>query len=141
MTSVDNYIKHKWSGIKLEQRIYDDKFISAIMSYDNGKINFFRKDRGQQKDIHARFHRRRSYNIIINFEIRIIRCSIISKTIDGLPCSGPFFLYFTSLETQQYFGKVLISVQTELVPSEIENTKTLNIDGMLHNEVTIDLIL
>lgn len=47
--------------------------------------------------------------------------------IDGLSCFGPAFLHFTSLKTQQYFGRILVSVKTELVPSEIENTKTLQI--------------
>lgn len=52
------------------------------------------------------------------------------KITDGLPCFGPAFLHFTSLETQQYFGRILLSVETELVPSEIENIKTLHIDDI-----------
>lgn len=47
--------------------------------------------------------------------------------IDGLSCFGPAFIHFTSLKTQQYFGRILVSVKTELVPSEIESIKTLKI--------------
>lgn len=47
--------------------------------------------------------------------------------IDGLPCFGPAFLHFTLLETQQYFGKILISIETKLVPPEIENLRTLKV--------------
>jgi len=32
------------------------------------------------------------------------------------------------LETQQYFGRILLSVETDLVPSEIENVNRLQID-------------
>jgi len=34
------------------------------------------------------------------------------------------------LETQQYFGRILLSVETELVPSEIENINRLKIDDI-----------
>ncbi|XP_022180841.1 uncharacterized protein LOC111041011 isoform X5 [Myzus persicae] len=49
---------------------------------------------------------------------------------DGLPCFGPAFLHFITLETQQYFGRILLSVETELVPSEIESVERLQIDDI-----------
>lgn len=60
-----------------------------------------------------------------NFNIIRYQFKIIT---DGLPCFGPAFLHFTTLETQQYFGRILLSVETELVPSEIESVERLQID-------------
>ncbi|XP_025206178.1 uncharacterized protein LOC112602358 [Melanaphis sacchari] len=48
---------------------------------------------------------------------------------DGLPCFGPAFLHFTTLESQ-YFGRILLSVETELVPSEVESFERLQIDDI-----------
>jgi len=59
---------------------------------------------------------------------------------DGLPCFGPAFLHFTTLETQQYSGRILLSVETELVPSEIENFERLQIydaDSILDEVINI----
>lgn len=59
--------------------------------------------------------------------------------IDNLPCFGPAFLHFVLLETQQYFGRILISVETELVPPEIETKKILQIENIVstpHEVVT-----
>ncbi|XP_060846316.1 uncharacterized protein LOC132925975 [Rhopalosiphum padi] len=49
---------------------------------------------------------------------------------DGLPFFGPAFLHFTSLESRQYFGRILLSVETELVPAEIENVERLQVDDI-----------
>jgi len=34
------------------------------------------------------------------------------------------------LESQQYFGRILLSVDTELVPSEVENVERLQIEDI-----------
>lgn len=62
---------------------------------------------------------------------------IVQYIIDGLPYFGPAFLHFMSLETQKYFGKIFISIKTELVPSEIENIKSYQIENIkpILNEV------
>lgn len=39
-------------------------------------------------------------------------------------------MHFITLETQQYFGRILLSVETELVPSEIESVERLQIDDI-----------
>jgi len=54
----------------------------------------------------------------------------LKKITDGPPCIGPAFLHFTTLESQQYFGRILLSVDTELVPPEIENVKRLQIEDI-----------
>ncbi|XP_027839231.2 uncharacterized protein LOC114121205 [Aphis gossypii] len=60
----------------------------------------------------------------------VIQVSTIWSEPDGPPCIGPAFLHFTTLESQQYFGRVLFSVDTELVPSEVENVKRLQIEDI-----------
>ncbi|VVC37905.1 FerIin domain,C2 domain [Cinara cedri] len=47
---------------------------------------------------------------------------------DDLPNFGPTFLHFMSLETQKYFGRLLISIKTELLQPEIENIKSYQIE-------------
>lgn len=47
-----------------------------------------------------------------------------------MPCFGPAYLHFSSLQTQQYFGKILMSVESELVPSEVEQIEKLKIDSV-----------
>lgn len=61
--------------------------------------------------------------------------------IGGLPCFGPAFLHFKLLGTQQYFGRVLISIETELVPPETENNRNLFTDNIVSfpNEVVISI--
>ncbi|XP_026804027.1 uncharacterized protein LOC113547748 [Rhopalosiphum maidis] len=58
---------------------------------------------------------------------------------DGLPCFGPAFLHFTLLESHQYFGRILLSVETELVPAEIESVERLQVDD-IHSILEEDLM-
>lgn len=85
------------------------------------------------------FIREGSERYYVRFQIVTVTVLIFSNNIisDGVPSFGPAFLHFTSLETQQYFGRILMSVETELVPPETENIKILQIDNTvpIPNEV------
>jgi len=61
---------------------------------------------------------------------KIFKYTNLKKITDGLPFFGPAFLHFTSLESRQYFGRILLSVETELVPAEIENVERLQVDDI-----------